>query len=71
MDENYFATERLYSFVGPNQMLYRIDHKNESDHEVPILGTVIYFRYTAITLKLLIEKLLFQCRIQANRRTYK
>lgn len=39
MDDNYFATERLYSFVGPNQILYRIDHKNESDHEVLILGT--------------------------------
>lgn len=38
VEENYYTSQRLYSFVTPNRMLYRIDHKNESDHEVPILG---------------------------------
>lgn len=41
--ENYFAGERLHSFVGPNRILYQIDHKNESDHEVPVLGKVIFW----------------------------
>lgn len=41
MKENYFVSQRLYSFVGPNRMLYRIDYKNESDHQVPILGTLL------------------------------
>ncbi|XP_037028543.1 uncharacterized protein LOC119068841 isoform X2 [Bradysia coprophila] len=35
--ENYFGRQRLHSFVAPNRILYRIDHKNESDHEVPVL----------------------------------
>ncbi|KAG4068656.1 hypothetical protein HA402_002347 [Bradysia odoriphaga] len=37
VDENYFGSQRLYSFVAPNRILYRIDHKNESGHEVPVL----------------------------------
>ncbi|XP_037038573.1 uncharacterized protein LOC119076048 [Bradysia coprophila] len=37
VDENYVRNERLYSFVAPNGILYRIDHKNGSDNEVPVL----------------------------------
>ncbi|KAG4073057.1 hypothetical protein HA402_009476 [Bradysia odoriphaga] len=37
VDESYVRGERLYSFVAPNGILYRIDHKNGSDNEVPVL----------------------------------
>lgn len=59
--ENYSGTQRLYSFVGPNRILYRIDHKNESDHEVSILGR---FTSESMNLKLLNKIKIFLCSVQ-------
>ncbi|XP_037047370.1 uncharacterized protein LOC119082102 [Bradysia coprophila] len=35
--ESFFGSQRLYSFVAPNQILYRIEYKIESGQEVPTL----------------------------------
>lgn len=47
-ESSYFISEptvQLLSFVGPDKKTYRIDHKNESGVDTPILGRKLQFQY--------------------------
>lgn len=41
--EAYDGSSRLLSFVGPNKMLYRIDHSYDDVTDIPLLGLQFFY----------------------------